>query len=120
MSRGEIDLTSLEKKAKEILNKMGIDYIPQYPTRTGFVIDFAVVSEDRKIAIELDGTKWHSSKKVQQRDRFKDHQLRREGWKVIRIKEDEINKMEELLPSIIENSSYLPKTKKLKSEANMR
>lgn len=119
MKRSELRLTSLGKEAEEILDKMGIDYIPQYPTRTGFVIDFAVVSEDRKIAIELDGTKWHSSKKAQQRDRFKDYQLRREGWKVIRIKEDEINKMEELLSSVIGNSSYLPKTKKLKSEANM-
>ena len=120
MSRGEIDLTSLEKKAKEILNKIGIEYIPQYPTRTGFVIDFAVIEKDRKIAIELDGTKWHSSKKAQQRDRFKDYQLKREGWKVVRIKEDEINKMEELLASIIGNLSYRPKTKKLKSEANMK
>lgn len=109
MSRGEIRLTSLEKKAEEILDKMGIEYIPQYPTRTGFVIDFALLGKDRKVAIELDGTKWHSSKEAQQRDRFKDYQLRREGWKVIRIKEDEINKMEELLSSVIENSSYLKK-----------
>lgn len=116
MSRGEFRLTSLEKEAEEILGKMGIEYIPQYSTRTGFVIDFAVVGEDKKIAIEIDGTKWHSSKKAQQRDRFKDYQLRREGWKVIRIKEDEINKMEELLLSATGNSPCLPKTKKLKRE----
>lgn len=90
------------------------------PTRTGFVIDFAVVDKDRKIAIGIDGTKWHSSKKAQQRDRFKDYQLRREGWKLIRIKEDEINKMGEFLLSAMENSPYLPKTKKLKSKANMK
>jgi len=120
MKRSEIHLTSLEKEAEEILGKMGVEYVPQYSTRTGFVIDFAVVGEDIKIAIEIDGTKWHSSKKAQQRDRFKDYQLRREGWKVIRIKEDEINKMEELLLSTMGNSPYLPKTKKLKSEANMK
>jgi very-short-patch-repair endonuclease len=120
MKRGEYYPTSLEKEAEEILGKMGIEYIPQYSTRTGFVIDFAVVGEDKKIAIEIDGTKWHSSKKTQQRDRFKDFQLRREGWKVIRIKEDEINKLEEILLSVTGNSLYLPKTKKVKSEADMK
>jgi len=103
MKRGEYHPTSPEKEAKEILSKMGIEYIPQYSTRTGFVIDYAI--PDKKIAIEIDGTKWHSSKKAQQRDRFKDYQLRREGWKVIRIKEDEINKMEEELSSFIGDSS---------------
>lgn len=99
MNRGEFRLTSLEKEAEEVLGKMGIEYIPQYSTRTGFVIDFAVVGEGKKIAIEIDGIKWHSSKKAQHRDRFKDYQLRREGWKVIRIKGDEIDKMAEIISS---------------------
>jgi very-short-patch-repair endonuclease len=66
--------------------------------------------KNKKIAIEIDGTKWHSSKKAQQRDRFKDYQLRREGWKVIWIKKDEINKMEELLLSATRNLPCPPKT----------
>jgi len=55
------------------------------------VIDFAVFKKGEKIAIEVDGERWHSSKKAKKRDRFKDYMLRREKWKVIRIKEREIN-----------------------------
>lgn len=108
MERNNLHYTNIEEKVRDYLEKKGIEYVFQYPTRTGFVIDFVILNQ--KIAIEVDGIKWHSSKEAHQRDRFKDYQLRREGWKVIRVKEDEINKMEELLLSATGNSPYLPKT----------
>lgn len=83
--RGEIELTSLERAVESVLKELVADYEPQYSTRTGFVVDFAVPS--KKIAIEVDGEKWHSSPEARKRDAFKDSQLRREGWKLLRIKE---------------------------------
>ena len=99
MTRGSIYLTSLEKQAWDTLEELDIEYVSQYPTHSGFIIDFAIV--DKKIAIEVDGKKWHSSKGARKHDRFKDYQLKREGWRVIRIKEDEIDRLESLLLSII-------------------
>lgn len=98
MSRGDIHTTSLEKIVKEYLDENEIKYIFQFPTKTGFVIDFALLKE--RTAIEVDGFKWHSSKEAMQRDRFKDYQLKREGWKVVRIKEEEINSLDSLLSSV--------------------
>ena len=90
MKRGSIYLTSLEKQVESILKELDIEYIVQYPVHSGFVLDFALL--DQKIAIEVDGKRWHSSKEAMKKDRFKDYQLKREGWKVIRIKEEEICK----------------------------
>ena len=90
MKRGSVYLTSLEKQVESILKELGIEYIAQYPVHSGFILDFAIL--DKKIAIEVDGEKWHNSKEAMKRDRFKDYQLKREGWKVIRIKEKEISK----------------------------
>lgn len=94
MSRDELYLTSLERKMKEILKELGVDYIEQYSTRTGFVIDFAVNTDKGNFALEVDGEVWHSSKKATKRDRFKDYMLKREGWQVVRIKEKELNELE--------------------------
>lgn len=99
MERNKLHYTNIEEKVKEYLKKKGIDYVFQHSIRTGFVIDFALL--EQKIAIEVDGKNWHSSKEAQQRDRFKDYMLKREGWKVIRIKEEEIDNLDSLLSSII-------------------
>ena len=95
MERNNLHYTNIEKKVKQFLDKNQKEYVFQYSTRTGFVIDFALLKE--RIAIEVDGTNWHSSKEAKKRDRFKDYQLRREGWKVIRIKEEEIDNLDNLL-----------------------
>ena len=90
MTRGSIYLTSLEKQVESVLKELDIEYIVQYPVHSGFILDFAIL--DRKIAIEVDGHKWHSSNEAMKRDIFKDYQLKREGWKVLRIKEEEMSK----------------------------
>lgn len=99
MERNKLHYTNIEEKARDYLDGKGKKYEFQFPTRSGFVIDFAIL--DQKIAIEVDGTHWHSSKEARKRDRFKDYQLRREGWKVIRIKEEEIDNLDSLFSSII-------------------
>ena len=98
MNRKDVHVTNLEEIVKEYLNKNKIEYVFQYSTRTGFVVDFAI--PDKKIAIEVDGSNWHTSKEAMKRDRFKDYQLKREEWKVIRVKEKEINNLDSLFSSI--------------------
>lgn len=99
MERGEMYLTNLERVVKEFLDTKGVKYIPQYPLRQGFIADFAL--PDKKIIIEVDGERWHSEKKKIKKDRFRDYMLKREGWNTIRIKEKNIDKLTELLSSVL-------------------
>ena len=101
MERGRLHLTNLEEEVERFLNKRGIESIPQYPLRTGVVCDFLLPKEN--IIIEVDGERWHSSKKQKKKDMFKDYMLQREGWKVIRIKEKELKRDLENLLSYIKN-----------------
>ena len=99
MNRENIHITNLEEMVKEYFDKNKVDYVFQYSTRTGFVIDFAIL--EKRVAIEVDGEKWHTSKEAMKRDNFKDYMLKREGWKVMRIKEEEIDNLDSLFSSII-------------------
>ena len=98
MERGKVYLTNLEKAVKQFLDSEGIDHIPQYPLRQGYIADFAL--PDRKVIIEVDGERWHSGKKKIRKDRFRDYMLKRDGWTTIRIKEKGIDNLRELLSSI--------------------
>jgi very-short-patch-repair endonuclease len=83
--------TCLEERMKSILDSLGIEYAEQVSTRSGFVIDFAIYidrQQNQKIALETDGSHWHSSPEQKKRDRFRDHILRQEGWKIIRFGEE--------------------------------
>lgn len=82
MQRGGLYLTSLEVAVGDALDRAGIGYVPQYSTRTGFVLDFAIL--DRHIAIEADGP-LHDSPDARKRDAFRSHRLKQEGWTVLRI-----------------------------------
>ncbi len=93
--RGKLELTSLEIAIQDILDSLGISYVPQYSTRSGFVIDFALL--DGKIAVEVDGPCHESSRR---KDAFRDHILRREGWKVIRIDYTDIDKAKDILTEV--------------------
>lgn len=98
MARGDIQLTSLEMIVKAKLDELGIEYIPQHSTRTGFVIDFAL--PDKRVAIEVDGPT-HLTKEAKAHDRFKEYQLKREGWTVIRIPEERMGDLNSLLSSLM-------------------
>jgi len=79
----------IEEIVKEGLDTLNIKYILQYPTRTGFILDFALI--DKMIDLEVDGF-YHDNSKAQKRDRFRAYMVKREGWKTIRIHHTEINK----------------------------
>lgn len=97
MARGDLLLTSLERAVQTKLDELGVEYIPQHSTRTGFVIDFAL--PEKRIAIEVDGPT-HLTKKAKKHDRFKDYQLRREGWTVLRIPVAQMGELDVLLSSL--------------------
>ena len=86
--RGNFYKTGLERKAEDLLKELGVNFTPQFPTRTGFLLDFAVfLSDGQRIDLETDGFMWHSSKKAKKKDNFRNYMLRREGWKIYRVKE---------------------------------
>lgn len=95
-------MTSLEKKVGTALERLGFHVADSGPLNTcvpqckigKYRIDFALVSFDRPIAIEVDGEHWHGSglltaRQAQQRekDRRKDKFLVDNGWGVIRLSE---------------------------------
>lgn len=98
MKRDEVYLTNLERAVKTWLDEKGVNYTPQYPLRQGYTADFAIL--DKNTIIEVDGEHWHSGKKRQKKDRFRDYQLRRAGWEIIRIPERDIDKLDIFLSSI--------------------
>ena len=89
-------LTSLEVEAKFALKDLGVPYSAQYSTRTGFVLDFAVRQNGRKIAIEADGP-FHDDSKSHSRDAFRSLLLRREGWEVVRVHHSQIARAKEII-----------------------
>jgi SPP1 gp7 family putative phage head morphogenesis protein len=83
----------LEEKIGWLLNEMGINVVSQYPVLIGkdsvgrlnyLFPDFALVKD--KIAIECDGSYWHSEEKDIKRDKI----LSNLGWTVIHLEEDDI------------------------------
>ena len=62
-------------------------------------IDFAIMTEDGRIAFEIDGETWHNPGKVSQEkyidDLLKQNSMVHEGWKVFRWTDSQINKTPE-------------------------
>jgi len=81
--------TDIEKIMRIRLDKEGIPVIPQWPVRSGFEIDFAILP--KKIGIECDGEKWHSSSKQKRKGRFRDWMLKRSGWTMLHFTGEEIH-----------------------------
>jgi very-short-patch-repair endonuclease len=78
------------------------DLVPQFSASTSsrdYSLDFAKVITDKKtgrrvlkVAIELDGYDYHSSKEQRNHDSQRDRQLMAEGWMVIHFTGSQINK----------------------------
>lgn len=92
------DRTDLEQIVFDLLKSKGIDFVEQYPTSSGFVLDFVV---GPNICIEVDGP-CHDSSKAKRRDWFRTKCLKLEGWKVYRLGYELINDPERLSARITE------------------
>ena len=81
--------TSIEKKITKELKKLNIDYIHQFNFYSKYLCDFAI--PNKKTIIECDGDYWHSLPKTKIKDKRKDKFIIKKGWKIIRLKEKDIN-----------------------------
>lgn len=95
--------TDLEQIVFDLLKSKGIEFAEQYPTDSGFVLDFVIAPN---AIIEVDGPS-HDSSKAKRRDWFRSKCLILEGWKIFRIgyktinrPEDLANRLDEILASI--------------------
>jgi very-short-patch-repair endonuclease len=80
-------LNPFEIDVRDTLSKRGLRLTAQYGT-SGYWIDFAVHHKSRPeyvLAIECDGATYHSSESARDRDRLRQDQLERLGWRFHRI-----------------------------------
>jgi very-short-patch-repair endonuclease len=96
------EYTDLEKIISDMLDSRGVEYACQYPTTSGFVLDF-VLSPD--IVIEVDGP-CHDSSKSRKRDSFRTKVLKTEGWKIFRLNYTIFDKLDVLNTKLDEIISY--------------
>ena len=81
-------LNPFEVDVRDTLQRHGLKLTPQYGT-SGYWIDFAVQHPAQPgrhvLAIECDGATYHSSQSARDRDRLRQEQLERQGWRFHRI-----------------------------------
>ncbi|MCK4244202.1 MAG: DUF559 domain-containing protein [Candidatus Omnitrophica bacterium] len=81
--------------AKE-LKRRKIKVYREYPLRLAKIrryrLDFAIIDQKSKIAVECDNEKWHLRPSQKQKDRIRDSTLKRMGWIVLRFRGKEILK----------------------------
>jgi very-short-patch-repair endonuclease len=81
-------LNPFEVDVRDTLSRRGLKLTPQYGS-SGYWIDFAVQHPTQHgrhvLAIECDGATYHSSESARDRDRLRQEQLERLGWRFHRI-----------------------------------
>ena len=75
-----------EAALKAALARAEIPYSFQHSTRSGYIIDFAF--PEARLAVEVDGSAWHSSPRQRSRDGLRTHRLKLDGWTVVRFHAD--------------------------------
>ena len=87
------DVTPTEEMLKGALRRAGIKASRQHYVRSGgerYYVDFAIFCRYGAIVIECDNTKAHSGARQKENDRRKNRALRRVGWTVIRLPEEDM------------------------------
>lgn len=95
--------TWIEQRMSLLLDKMGVDYVFQYPILR-YDVDFAIPA--LRIVIECDGAHWHKDK---DKDARRQRRIEKEGWFVLRYSGAKINQcldeIEEELGRVVGNHS---------------
>jgi very-short-patch-repair endonuclease len=85
---GRMPVNAFEADIQAALEARGIRVLPQYGT-SRFCIDLVATHPDKPglpvLAIECDGQTYHSSATARDRDRLRQEQLMRQGWRFHRI-----------------------------------
>lgn len=82
--------SEFEKEVMRYLIDRGYKIVPQWQVGS-FRIDMVAIYNDKKIAIECDGEKWHGEEKFEE-DMIRQSILERLGWRFIRIRGSEFYK----------------------------
>lgn len=92
--RRAFDLPPMEDILAKILKKNGILFYRQFTVKTRFRkrfrLDFALPDRKGWINVECDGFRWHSRKKQREKDSQRDRELKKLGWRIIRVAEEEL------------------------------
>jgi very-short-patch-repair endonuclease len=92
----EHTFTGIEERMKNVLSSLTQEYDftvrPQYPTKAGFVLDFALFGQvldgqDIAVDLEVDGLLWHSKPRKRRKDGYRTKILKTQGWVVKRFPE---------------------------------
>lgn len=81
--------TSIEVAVYERLKELGFLFETQKLINDKFVVDAFIPSLN--LVIEVDGNYWHSLDKIKKKDRSENAYLKKCGFKVLRLSEDEID-----------------------------
>jgi len=117
MDRTKRPMSNLEQMVADMLDDLKIEYEREVPLKylQGYrYYDFKLI--DHNVMIEVDGAYWHSSKgkpsyaimMAKKNDLTKNWLAKKEGFKMLRIKEKELiesyNQVKENISSLIEES----------------
>jgi len=83
--------TSIEIKVQKALNKKHVSYTTHYPFHGEIATQIDVAIPEKKIAIYCDGDYWHNLPNYIIRDNRANEVLLKNGWRVLRFWEHEIN-----------------------------
>ncbi|MEK9207915.1 MAG: DUF559 domain-containing protein [Patescibacteria group bacterium] len=89
ISQSKRKQTKPEKIIIDKLNEDKINHISQYLVNSKFLVDEYL--PDKNLIIEVDGNYWHSLSRVVKKDKAENAYLKKCGYKVIRIPEDEVS-----------------------------
>jgi very-short-patch-repair endonuclease len=83
----------IEDRLYDALRGDGLEPERQYYVREqgrGYMLDLALLTRDRSVAVECDGEAYHSGRDKAQQDRERDNALNAAGWHVLRFSGAEI------------------------------
>ncbi|HIC44934.1 MAG TPA: DUF559 domain-containing protein [Sulfurimonas sp.] len=85
VSRPE-SVSDWERKFYKDLYNVGVSSIPQYNVEK-YVLDFAIIKDDRRLNIEIDGEKYHRNwdGELCRRDQIRNQRMMELGWDVMRF-----------------------------------
>jgi very-short-patch-repair endonuclease len=90
----------VEAHVAAALAEAGLTFTPQFEVRDGpfLIARLDLADEELKLAVEIDGYRYHSSREAQRRDRTRDRRTRVFGWTILRF--DAVDALERL-PALV-------------------